>query len=61
MTVDEYKARVIAHFKSGDATDEQWEELAQAVLVVSESGESYLVEAIDDAIGRPEYEGDDDA
>jgi hypothetical protein len=36
MTVDEYKEKVISLFKSGKATEAQWEEMAIAVLEESE-------------------------
>jgi hypothetical protein len=35
MNVQQYKERVIALFKSGSATDEQWNEMASAVLHAS--------------------------
>jgi hypothetical protein len=38
ISINEYRERVIALFKSGQATEEQWQEMAQAVLESSESG-----------------------
>jgi len=37
MDIEEYKAAVIALFKSGNATDEQWDEMATTVLYRSEN------------------------
>lgn len=37
MDIGEYKNKVIDLFKSGKATDEQWQELGKAVLKVSET------------------------
>jgi len=36
MSIDEYKTAVVELFKSGRASDEQWEEMAQVVLDSSE-------------------------
>lgn len=36
MDIGEYKAKVIDLFKSGKATDAQWQELAEVVLRSSE-------------------------
>jgi len=38
MTINEYKDKVIQLFKSGNATEEQWDELAEAILYHSENG-----------------------
>ncbi len=48
MSVDEYKTRVIRLFKSGEATQEQWDEMAAAVLDASEMHGSMV--AIDEAV-----------
>jgi len=49
MTGKEYKDKAIELFKSGKATEEQWQELGEALLYVSEScGEK--IEAIDNTI-----------
>ncbi len=37
MNINDYKNKVIDLFKSGKATDEQWGEMANAVLEASES------------------------
>lgn len=47
MTVNEYKAKVLELFRGGIATDEEWEEMADAVLECSEGMSSYKVEVID--------------
>jgi len=52
MTIEEYKAKVIALFKSGKATDEQYKEMAEAVLKLSED-DMYETRAIDE-IADPE-------
>lgn len=39
MDINEYKQRVIALFKSGNAADEQWNEMADAVLRCVENGD----------------------
>ena len=36
MNVREYKDKVIELFQSGEATNEQWEEMAEAILFVSQ-------------------------
>lgn len=56
MQIDEYERRVIELFKSGSATDEQWQEMAACVLGASEINDA--VPAIDAAVGR---EGADNA
>lgn len=38
MDVKEYKAKVIDLFRSGRATEEQWQEMASVVLWASEYG-----------------------
>lgn len=48
MNVEEYRAKVIALFRGGVATDRQWDLMAEAVLAASE-GESDVRE-IDAAI-----------
>lgn len=56
MNIDEYKAAVIALFKSGNATDEQWEEMASCILCASEGSDG--TDAIDDVILKepgPDY------
>lgn len=50
MNIDKYKSKVIELFKSGNATEEQWDEMAAAILNSSESVPEY-VEKIDRAIG----------
>jgi len=52
MNIDKYKQMVIGLFRSGKATDEQWVEMSEAVLVASENSE-YMTETIDDAIIGP--------
>ena len=47
MNIDEYKNKVIELFKSGKATDEQWAEMADAVLTVFESNGYKKVHMID--------------
>lgn len=42
MTIDEYKNAVIELFKSGNATPEQWGEMANAVLNASEGDEKTM-------------------
>ena len=37
MNINDYKNKVVELFKSGKATDEQWAEMATAVLESSES------------------------
>ena len=58
MTITEYKKAVIALFQSGEATIEQWEEMASAVLYISEQGDCPAI----DAVCGPECPeaGDDD-
>ncbi len=52
MDISEYKRRVIELFKSGNATEEMWQEMAMLVLYASEDEDSsYRTEAIDKAIG----------
>ena len=53
MNIGEYKNKVIDLFKSGKATDEQWRELGEAVLKVSETWCDEIT-AIDKTI-EPEY------
>ena len=53
MNIDEYKNKVIALFKSGKATEEQWQELGKAILKVSETWCDETT-AIDKTI-EPEY------
>ena len=50
MTIVEYKDAVITLFQSGRATDEQWREMANAVLWISESECGDETNAIDAAI-----------
>ena len=50
MNVVEYKQAVIGLFQCGNATPEQWEEMATAVLQASESGDYECVAAIDETI-----------
>jgi hypothetical protein len=40
MNIDEYKQKVIDLFKSGTATEEQWQEMAASVLLNSEIHDS---------------------
>lgn len=51
MTVHQYKQLVIELFK-GDATEEQWNDLAEAILRVSEDYPD-IVESIDEAVLGP--------
>jgi hypothetical protein len=37
MDISEYKRKVIDLFKSGKATDEQWQQMAEMVLFASEN------------------------
>lgn len=60
MDIDQYKHAVIAHFKSGQATDAEWAELAQAILHASEN-EWEAVPQIDVAIYGLCQECDDTA
>ena len=46
---DNYRNHVIAHFKSGNATKEEWEELAESVLYCADEYES--CPCIDKAVG----------
>ena len=41
ITNEEYKAKVIELFKAGRPTDEQWNEMADAVLVAAETDSEY--------------------
>ena len=50
MDIQEYKNKVIEHFKSGKATNEQWAEMADAILHVSETNSCKKVFMIDMAI-----------
>ena len=54
MTITEYMDAVIALFKSGKATENQWREMANAVLRMSESEHGEEVGCIDDVIVREE-------
>ncbi len=62
MNIDDYKDRVIGHFRSGAASDECWSELADVVLFSSERPD-YETRAIDRAIMSEdefdEYYGDE--
>jgi len=53
MNIEEYKKKVIDLFKSGKATDKQWEELGVAMLWASESAPE-MIDEIDKAID-PDY------
>lgn len=50
MNIMEYKDKVIDLFKSGKATEKQWNEMATAVLEISESDQAYIVMDIDNKI-----------
>jgi hypothetical protein len=52
MTIQEYKRAVLDLFRSGRATDEQWQEMAECVLWTSEHGLEFVT-AID-AVCCPE-------
>ena len=39
MTCKEWEAALIKHFKSGNATDEQWEEIAVIINNAAEDGD----------------------
>lgn len=54
MTITEYKRRVIELFKSGRATEEQWQEMANAVMCASEDYYEAVPEI--DATVQPETE-----
>lgn len=41
MNIKKYTDKVIAHFKSGNASEEHWKLLGQVVLKASEDGEEY--------------------
>lgn len=62
MSISEYREAVIVLFKSGNATDDQWRQMAQAVLLLSE-GECQETCAIDsvvlDCSDCDEEEGED--
>lgn len=49
MGIDEYKARVKELFTSGQPTQAQWEEMAEAILKASEDGHPPMTE-IDKAV-----------
>lgn len=51
MEVREYKDRVIALFRSGRATEDQWEEMATAVRNLSEDYDG--ASAVDKTVGFP--------
>ncbi len=53
MDIGTYKELVIDLFKSGKATEDQWNEMAGAVLWISEN-DGHEVLAIDRAIGIEE-------
>jgi hypothetical protein len=46
MTTNEYCALVIDLFKSGEATEEMWSEMAHAVRSVSEASECPAIDAV---------------
>lgn len=50
--IDKYKAAVIARLRSGEATEEEWQEVAQAVLESSENF-GYRTRTIDIAVYGP--------
>lgn len=50
MGLKAYKEYVIALFKSGQATEEQYEAMGEAVCIMSESYEGYVVAEIDRAV-----------
>lgn len=52
MTVTEYKRRVIVLFDSGNATPQQWQEMAACVLDHSERKGELFPAAIDDVVMR---------
>jgi hypothetical protein len=41
MSIDTYKKKVIAFFKSGEATEEHWQELGDAMLWISEENNAF--------------------
>lgn len=54
MLIDEWKRRFIAHFRGGNASDAQWNELAHIALVCSENGDFDPTIGTDEAIeGMP--------
>jgi len=57
LTISEYRAKVIRLFKSGTATVEQWEEMANIILMASET-HCECVDAIDTEIFGPLEECD---
>ena len=52
LPITAYLQRVIARFRSGEATADEWREMAHAVLRISESDHRARVETIDRAILR---------
>ena len=58
MTISEYKAKVIELFRSGQATDKQYEEMASAILTGSEN-DYESVDAIDTTVLGPLQECED--
>jgi len=50
MTCKEYKQKIIELFKSGNVTKEQWDEMAEAVLIMSEnySNDTYHIDSVID-------------
>lgn len=48
MTIEEYKRRVIDLYKSGRATDEQWEAMAECVHMISDEQVLECVDLIDE-------------
>jgi hypothetical protein len=56
MTIDEYKQAVIALFQSREATEEQWNQMASAVLSASNGENPEDVKAIDDIVAGKEVE-----
>ena len=52
LPLEAYLQRIIDRFRSGEATAEEWREMAHAVLRMSESRDRTNVETIDRAILR---------
>lgn len=49
MNVEVYKNKVIDLFKNGSPTNKQWEEMAECVLIQSESND-YTTQEIDNLV-----------
>ena len=52
LPLEVYLQRIMDRFRSGEATAQEWQEMAHAVLRISESRDRANVETIDRAILR---------